>query len=181
MKVKVAIAVVLMAINVFSAGAENSKIEKAKELMKTMEITKNIDASFNQIVKFSEKMIDSQELSEEQATKAKEIAKKSMEITFSRMKKIDWVTIFSEVYASVFTEEELQELIDFFYSPLGQKMLKKQPELMQATMKRMQVEMSKIMPEIQNDIKDAIEEVKKKNKKESSASETAVPKPEPKE
>ena len=60
----------------------------------------------------------------------------------------------------MFTEDELQDLIDFYKSPLGQKMLKKQPELMKATMQKMQVEMSKVMPKIQADIKKAIEEVK---------------------
>ena len=99
MKVKVVIAIAIMSMNVFSADA---KIEKAKELMKTMEITKNIDASFDQITTFSEKMIDSQGLSEDQVIKAKEIAKRSMEISFSNMKKIDWETIFSEIYVVLF-------------------------------------------------------------------------------
>ena len=158
MKTIIAVLLVMTSINVYSADA---KIEKAKELMKTMQITKNIDASFKQIIKFSEQMVDAQKLTPEQAKQAKTLAKKSMEISFSRMKNIDWEAMFSEIYASVFTEKELQELIAFYKSPIGQKVLEKQPVLMQATMKKMQVEMAKIMPDIQKDIKQAIDEVKK--------------------
>jgi len=39
-----------------------------------------------------------------------------------------------DVYAEVFTEEEVSELIKFYETPVGQKMLQKMPELMQASM-----------------------------------------------
>ena len=63
----------------------------------------------------------------------------------------------------MFTEEELQGLIDFYKSPVGNKFLEKQPELMAATMNRMQTEMAKIMPKIQEAAMTAVQEAKEKN------------------
>lgn len=37
-------------------------------------------------------------------------------------------------YVQVYSEEELLELVDFYKSPIGQKFLKKMPELMEVTM-----------------------------------------------
>jgi len=60
----------------------------------------------------------------------------------------------------VFTEKELQAVIDFYKSPVGAKFIEKQPELMAQTMQKMQVEMAKIMPKIQADVQKAIQESK---------------------
>jgi hypothetical protein len=49
-----------------------------------------------------------------------------------------------KAYSQVYTKAEIDELNVFYQSPLGQKMIKKMPELMQATMQVMQ-ETTKIM------------------------------------
>lgn len=138
-----------------------SSIEKAKELMSLLELTKSMDSSFAQVQGFADQMISSQGLSPEQADKARKQSKKAMATSFEHMKSIDWETMFAEIYASVFTEEEIQAVIEFYKSPVGKKFIEKQPELMAQTMQKMQVEMSKIMPKIQADIQKAIQESKK--------------------
>jgi len=135
-------------------------MEKATELMQLMEITKHLDSTQEQMETFAEQMVASQGLPPEQAKEAKALAKQSMNSTFEAMKSIPWEETFAEIYASVFSEEELQGLIDFYQSPVGQKFLEKQPELMKTTMQKMQGEMAKIMPQIQADIQAAIEEAK---------------------
>ncbi len=52
------------------------------------------------------------------------------------------------IYSSVFTEEELQGIITFYQSDAGQKMVKRQPELMQASMAVMQEQSMLLMPKI---------------------------------
>lgn len=157
MRVLIAVLCTVLTINVWASDA---KTEKAKELVKTMKITKNIDNTFKQITKFSEQMIDAQKLTPKQAEQAKKLSREAMEASFSRMRGIDWETIVARIYAKVFTEQELQELVDFYKSPIGVKVLDKQPELMRETMKVMQGEMVKIMPAIQQDIKKSIEAAK---------------------
>ena len=136
-------------------------LEKAKELMTIMAVTKQLDASQQQIVNFIDQMIDSQGLSPSEATEAKALAKKSMESSFETMMSIDWESMFADIYASVFSEDEIQALIDFYSSPAGKKFLDKQPELMTATMQKLQGEMAKLMPRIQADVSKAIEKAKK--------------------
>ncbi|WP_348731376.1 DUF2059 domain-containing protein [Rheinheimera texasensis] len=52
------------------------------------------------------------------------------------------------LYGSVFSEAELQDIIAFYQSDAGQKMLKRQPELIQGTMVMMQEQMQTLMPKI---------------------------------
>ncbi|MGB0414815.1 MAG: DUF2059 domain-containing protein [Coraliomargarita sp.] len=144
-----------MAASVFADAQE-----KAVELMKLMEIRKNMEASKGQLMQFSSSMIDSQGLSAEEARKAKAAAGKSTAAAFDAMSQIDWEGMFASVYAKVFTEEELQGLLDFYQSPVGQKFLDKQPELTAATMQKMQLEMAKVMPQIQQTTMQAITEAK---------------------
>jgi hypothetical protein len=142
-------------------AANPAQEAKAKELISLMEIEKNIDASVVQITKMMDGMIDAQGLDPESAKVAKEISKKSMESSFKQMKQIDWVTMFGSIYSDVFTVDELQGIIDFYKSPVGKKMLEKQPELTAATMQKMQAEMAKFMPQIQADVQKALEEAMK--------------------
>ena len=159
MKLKTTLLIAMLALNIFAA--EETKEQKAKELMKIMEVSKVIDSSLAEVSKFTDQMVDAQQLSAVQKAKAKKIAKASVDKTFKAMKAIDWDKMFSEIYAEVFTKDELTELIRFYKSPIGEKLLEKQPQLTSATMQKMQVEMSKVMPQIQKDIQDAITKAKK--------------------
>lgn len=67
-----------------------------------------------------------------------------------------------EVYASVYTEEEIKDIIKFYKSPAGQKMLAKMPELMNASMAVVQNLMKDVMPKINDLQKKLNEKLKKK-------------------
>ena len=60
---------------------------------------------------------------------------------------------FTQLYLEVFTEAELKELIAFYKSPIGQKMLEKMPVLMQKSNelsgKRIQAAMPQLMLKLQ--------------------------------
>lgn len=159
MKLKTTLLTAMLALNIFAA--EETKEQKAEELMTIIEVTKAIDSSFAEMGKFTDQMVDAQQLSSEQKVKAKELAKASMEKTFKAMRSIDWEKMFAAIYAEVFTKKELEELIKFYKSPIGKKLLEKQPQLTSATMQKMQVEMSKLMPQIQKDIQKAIQKAAK--------------------
>lgn len=60
--------------------------------------------------------------------------------------------IFTDVYMDVFTAEELEGLIGFYESDIGKSFLEKQPQLMQATMERMQGLMQEMMMDLQEDM-----------------------------
>ncbi|MDA3799774.1 MAG: DUF2059 domain-containing protein [Kiritimatiellae bacterium] len=167
MKLKIALLAIAIALpmQMFAVTTTQATAQdKAKELMKILNISKSIDSSFAEVSKFSSQMIKAQDLSPEEKVKAKQYMEKSMTATFSEMKTIDWDKMFADVYASVFTAEEIDGLIKFYKSPLGQKLLAKEPELTKATMQKMQVEMAKIMPKLQANMAKAISEAQAEEK-----------------
>ena len=157
------ITLLILSVSIFSytAIADVNNSEKAKELMSIMKIKENVEKMFSEVSKFSDGMIDARNLSEEEKAKAKELTKSSTETIFKEMLKMDWEGMTAEIYAEVFTTDELQGLIDFYKTPIGQKFIDKQLELQKATLGRMQMEMAKVMPKLQQSILESIEEVKK--------------------
>lgn len=152
-----------LSIALFSniAFADDKSTEKATELMSLLKISENVEKSFAQISKLSDGMIDAQNLSDEEKVKAKKLAKSSTETTFKELLKMDWESMFADIYAEVFTADELQGLIEFYKTPVGQKFIDKQIDLQKATMGRMQVEMAKVMPKVQEAIQQSIQDAKK--------------------
>ncbi len=55
----------------------------------------------------------------------------------------------AELYVEVFSLEELQGMVEFYRSALGQKLLEKMPELMQRSMVIAEQQMHEIMPKIE--------------------------------
>lgn len=56
---------------------------------------------------------------------------------------------FVALYLEVYSEDEIRGLTDFYKTPLGQKMLDKMPELMQASMQISQGLLQQTLPKIQ--------------------------------
>lgn len=72
--------------------------------------------------------------------------------------------LYVDIYVDVFTEDELKELIRFYQSPLGQKVLKKMPELMQKSIEKTQAILQDKMPEFQKRLQKTITELEEKYK-----------------
>jgi hypothetical protein len=67
------------------------------------------------------------------------------------------------LYTDAFTEQELRQLILFYGTPLGQKVVEKMPVLMEQSMQVGQKKMMKIMPEILSLSEEMIQEIQKQN------------------
>jgi hypothetical protein len=74
--------------------------------------------------------------------------------------------MYVDIYMDVFTEDEINELIGFYQSPLGKKMLDKMPALAQTTLARTQDMVLKKMPEIQRRVENLKAELENRYKKE---------------
>lgn len=57
------------------------------------------------------------------------------------------------IYGTVFSEDELLLITSFYQSAAGQKLLKRQPELMQQTMQLMQQRMQALQPKLETLLK----------------------------
>jgi hypothetical protein len=66
--------------------------------------------------------------------------------------------LYADIYMEVFTEEEMRELIKFYQSPLGQKVLEKTPELLQLSMEKTEVLLYEELPKLQERLERVVKE-----------------------
>lgn len=81
------------------------------------------------------------------------------EMSWDKMK-VDYI----QIYMSVYTKEEIQQLIAFYQSPIGQKMIEKTPLLIQQSMIVNQKNMKRILPKIQEISQEMITEMMQASK-----------------
>jgi hypothetical protein len=70
-----------------------------------------------------------------------------MELSMTAAKKM--ITQMDQLYADVYTEDDLKAMKAFFSSAGGKSMISKQPQLMQRMMPMMQQMQQELMPQIQ--------------------------------
>lgn len=115
------LAVAILAITSPVALADRKSHRKAaEELLKAMEVDKQVEAAITQ-------MLDLQTKSNPQLAPLRDTMKKFLNKHMSwDSLKDDMITI----YADAFSEEELNQILAFYRTPVGKKMVQKAPELM---------------------------------------------------
>lgn len=64
-----------------------------------------------------------------------------------------------DIYAKVYTEEEILDINKFYRSPAGKKMIEKMPQLLQETMTVTQKSMQKLIPKLQQISEEMAQEI----------------------
>ena len=160
MKKAIMIAVILLiAVGGFCED-ENPVRDAAANLLNLMNMDKTFDKTMKQAMQMPLTMIEAQDLPAEEKDKALQSVKVSMKVIRKKFSWKNMKTMFADIYAEVLSLEELEGLIKFYESPVGQQYIKKQPELTSATMKKMQVLMQDLIPDIQKEVAKAVEEAK---------------------
>lgn len=121
----------------------------AEEICTLTDIQKILDQTRGHIKGMLAQQFQGMEMTAEQREAAVEFQGEIMDYTFSEMSWDKMKDDYIELYASVYSVTELQALVDFYKSPVGQTMIAKTPELMREMMAIMQKRMEIIMPEIQ--------------------------------
>lgn len=138
MKKTIAVIMIGFSILIGSAQAqEETKLKLADKLLIVMEMQKTIEQSFGAAT----------QMMPNQANMPPE----AQEVMNMIIKELSWENIkadYIELYAEVFTEDELKGLINFYESPIGKAYIKKQPELTQKSMMLSQKMMMKVMPKL---------------------------------
>ncbi len=156
---------ITIALGIFAFGpllqAEEKQTSEsavlAEELLILLNGQKNVDAVFQQMGKIQ----DQSAISMGATPEAKERQQKMREAINAEVKTIiNWDTIkpmFISIYSETFTPDELQGMIAFYKTTLGQKWLEKQPQVQLATMQRIQSIMAEAQPKMQEAIKRAMQ------------------------
>ncbi len=144
--------------------AQDVPKQLAEELLLLTETDKTLESTFEMVKQLQmdqlKKIPLPKELSEEDAEKIASMQEKIIDIISEEM---GWDKIkenIIDIYVDVFTKEELEGIIAFYKTPVGQKLIKKQPELMQKSMQIAQKQLTTIMPKVQKAIKDMQETLK---------------------
>ena len=142
-----------------SASADSSR-DSVEKLLLVMKQDQLMNQTFEQIKPLVLQQFQQMNLTQEQS----QIIDKYMGKMFDVMKEaMSWDKIkddFIEIYISVYTEEEIQELIKFYQSPIGQKLIEKEPLIIQQSMSLSQKYMMNLLPKIQEISQQMAEEIK---------------------
>ena len=140
--------VCLCLLSVPASGQTPSKKEAlAGQLLDQLQLQKMFDSSFAAMPKMQAQAMAAQEAKmtpEAKAAFTKQMAK-SMAAAKEAMSWDSIKPIFVKIYADNFDETELQGMIAFYNTPVGQKWIEKQPDIQAATMQAM----GQLMPKIQ--------------------------------
>lgn len=118
----------------------------AEELLKSSSVEKMMTESFNNVLEGQSRQLEGMQIPDDQKAKFAEMQKRSAEII---KEELSWEKIKEDVisaYVESFTQEELKGLVDFYNSPLGKKLIEKQPELMDKTMALAETRMDALRP-----------------------------------
>ncbi len=152
---------------IFATSAIAGEANHQKAVLKLLEIT-NAQKLIDQTLDSINQMVAQQFKSMNLPSKGQEASDRIREeimtwfsefFVWEKMQKL-----YIDIYTDVFTEQEINGLIDFYQTPLGQKMLSKMPELMQKTIQKTQVILKSKTPEFQKRLEKAVIELKEKYK-----------------
>ncbi|MBD1387828.1 DUF2059 domain-containing protein [Neiella sp. HB171785] len=147
----------LLSLNVHAS--DKASAESVERLMELTEVPKMMDAMHAQMTTIFSGMSKQLELTEEQQPAFDKYMRKLANLLQEEM---SWDKLRSpmiEIYANRFTEEEIQGLITFYESDIGQSTVKKMPLIMQDSAAISQQLMMNFIPkvkqlaqEMQNDL-----------------------------
>lgn len=162
--VRIALAVTLAISPVFAHADDASRHAKAAELMEAMHGEKMMKQMMDMVTAQTHSLMD-------QATTGTEMTPEQHKIMDDYMTKVNAITMeyvswdklkpmMIDIYASTYTEEELDGITTFFKSPAGQAYLAKAPQMAMAMMGRMMDNMKDMMPRVQALAKEMAEKMK---------------------
>ncbi len=165
MKIKILLTLLMLFV-AGCASVRNSQPDvqdsraSAEQLLEVLKMGDNFDNAMQQVSGMQKSILSQMDLSEEEMVVAEKAAQSSMKVTMEKFSWANMKEMFVDIYAEVFTAEELDDIIAFYESPQGQKYVEKQPELTRVTMQKMQAVMAEIMPEIQKETAKLVEQLK---------------------
>lgn len=138
--------------------------ESVKVLLEVTEAEAMIDQAYEYVESFVRQGIAQQTegrtLTDEQR-RAFELA--PVRIVEVMKKELSWSTlqpIYIAIYQESFSQSEIDGLIEFYKSPIGQSFVSKMPQVMNRSMQTMQVQMQALMPKIKEAVDQVIRDAK---------------------
>lgn len=159
MKRYVAILLMMLAVGCCAARAdEASKRAKAQELFMLLHMDRMMDQLMtgvhSQVQQIVQSMPGADQATPEQKKQIEDFQQRVLTLVNQRL---GWKALepdFINLYASTYTEDELDGIIGFYKSPVGQKMLEKTPQLMAKSTELTQQRMREVQPQLNQMVQD---------------------------
>jgi len=135
--------------------AQDHKAALADELLTSMKVDKMIDQLLQQMPAMFQQQMQQLNMSGADKDKADKLMQ---DLTMYVREQLDWTKMKPEyvlIYSETFSEQELQGLVDFYKSPVGQAFIEKMPVVMSKTMQIQQGKMADVMAHVQEIIRNA--------------------------
>ncbi len=137
---------------------EQSHRKLAEELLVTMQVDKQVDGVYDRMKATQKEQMKNMGASEEMmSSQDKMMAMMAKEMSWANLKD-DYIS----AYAEVFSDEDIRGLIDFYKSPVGQKLIAKTPELTSRMMKISQKRIQTLLPQMKEMSNHLVNEMKQK-------------------
>ncbi len=167
------LAVLTFSLSTLAAPPSDESINQLLQLTKVDKLVDSVITQMDGMMKSAmQQATKGKTLSaEEQAImdrqQAKMISIMKEELSWDRMK-----DLYVQVYRETFSQEEIDGLIAFYRTPVGQSFVNKQPELMKRTMTIMQQRMTPMLQKIQKMAEETASEMQKAKPANASAPKT---------
>jgi len=145
------IAILMSGIFTLQAADKNIAVRTklASELLKAMKVGKMLNQTFDTMKQMQGSMIKKMVVNAKDQKMAISHQQRIMDLMKNEL---SWEKLrpeFEKLYAESYSAEELEGLIKFYKSPLGEKLTSKQPEMQKKAMAMVQKMMTHILPKIQ--------------------------------
>jgi hypothetical protein len=157
---------VLLSLCIASLGYADSQTHRqaAEEVLRLTKVDKMLGPLVDQIQQVQIQQLQQMNLSREAYSAAQRYLQRINDLVAREMQWQEIKNDYIGLYTDAFTEQELQQLIQFYSTPLGRKVVEKMPVLMEQSMQLGQKKMMNIMPEIQALSEEMIQEIQKQNR-----------------
>ncbi len=147
----------------FSVAAnENTHRASIEKLLVLTEVDQGYEQVFPRIKQFVLQQLKQMNVPQDQSPIIEKYFGKMIDVMKTEMSWDKMKDDYIQLYMSVYTEEEIQGLITFYESPVGQKMIEKMPLLMEQSMVISQKYTQNLLPQIQKIIEEMIAEIQNK-------------------
>ncbi|NNP71358.1 hypothetical protein A7P53_02775 [Acinetobacter defluvii] len=139
----------------FAAPASTQSIEELLKITKTEQLIEQTQAQVLPVMQESmNQSLESQgrTLTDKEKIKIEKYLKESNTLILNEL---NWKALkqdFIQIYAESFSQEEIDGLITFYKTPVGQSTIEKMPMVMNKSMTLMQSKIQSLMPKIMNNL-----------------------------
>lgn len=139
----------------FAAPASRASIEELLKITKTEQLIEQTQSQVLPVMQESmNQSLEAQgvKITDKEKTKIDKYLKESNTLILNEL---NWKTLkgdFIQIYADTFDQEEVDGLIAFYKTPVGQSTIEKMPLVMNKSMQLMQVKIQQLMPKIMNNL-----------------------------